>query len=184
VRNHLVRLLTWRCGSSSKIRGRRPRITFPAGWKRARVRGAPASGSAASRASVRIRTLARPAKAPILYSCGCLLAVLVGQGEMAGVHKNTKGLRCPSFRSLTKSLDTCLGSRHGTSRSRILQSRRLRAPVHRNRATAVRVSVLVADKPGSWEVVFKTERQKTPPVEILFLNMLSAAIVGETRKSL
>ena len=29
---------------------------------------------------------------------------------------------------------------------------------------AVRVSVLVADKPGSWEVVFKTERQKTPPV--------------------
>ena len=35
----------------------------------------------------------------------------------------------------------------------------LRAPVHRNRATAVRVSVLVADKPGSWEVVFKTERQ-------------------------
>ena len=43
---------------------------------------------------------------------------------MAGVHKNTKGLRCPSFRSLTKSLDTCLGSRHGTSRSRILQSRR------------------------------------------------------------
>ncbi len=60
----------------------------------------------------------------------------------------------------------------------------LRAPIHRNRATAVRVSVLVADKPGSWEVVFKTERQKTPPVEILFLNMLSAAIVGETRKSL
>jgi hypothetical protein len=31
-------------------------------------------------------------------------------GEMAGVHKNTEGLRCPSFRSLTKSLDTCLGA--------------------------------------------------------------------------
>jgi hypothetical protein len=60
----------------------------------------------------------------------------------------------------------------------------LRAPVHRNRATVVRVSVLVADKPGSWEVVFKTERQKTPPVEILFLNMLSATILGEIRKSL
>jgi hypothetical protein len=39
-------------------------------------------------------------------------------------------------------------------------------------------------QPRSWEVVFKTERQKTPPVEILFRNMLSAAIVGQTRNSL
>jgi hypothetical protein len=34
------------------------------------------------------------------------------------------------------------------------------------------------------EVLFKTERQKTPPVEILFRNMTSSAIVSETRNSL
>ena len=76
-------------------------------------------------------------------------------------------------------------SRYGTAGAEF--SRAMQAyspPVHRNRATAVRVSVLVADKPGSWEVVFKTERQKTPPVEILFRNMTSSAIVSETRNSL
>ena len=39
-------------------------------------------------------------------------------------------------------------------------------------------------QPRSWEVVFKTERQKTPPDEILFRNMTSSAIVSETRNSL
>ena len=52
------------------------------------------------------------------------------------------------------------------------------------RATAVRVSVVVADNRESWEVVFKTERQRTPTVEILFRNMTSSAIVSETRNSL
>jgi hypothetical protein len=32
-------------------------------------------------------------------------------------------------------------------------------------------------QPRSWEVVFKTERQKRPPVETLFRNMTSCAIL-------
>ena len=74
-------------------------------------------------------------------------------------------------------------SRYGC-RSQILQSHAGPPPVHRNGATAVRGQCHGRRQPRSWEVVFKTERQKTPPVEILFRNMTSSAIVSETRNSL
>ena len=76
-------------------------------------------------------------------------------------------------------------SRYGTAGAEF--SRAMQAyspPVHRNGATAVRVQCHGRRQPRSWEVVFKTERQKTPPVEILFRNMTSSAIVSETRNSL
>jgi hypothetical protein len=74
-------------------------------------------------------------------------------------------------------------SRYGTAGAEF--SRAMQAyspPVHRNGGTAVRVNVMVADN-RSREVVLKTERQK-PPVEILFRNMTSSAIVNVTRNSL
>src|SRR4029077_3213594 len=103
---------------------------------------------------------------------------------MAGVHKNTKGLRCPSFRSLTKSLDTCLGAVTELQEPNSPEPCR---PTRRRSTETGNSSPRQCHgrrQPRSWEVVFKTERQKTPPVEILFRNMTSSAIFSETRNSL
>jgi len=73
-------------------------------------------------------------------------------------------------------------SRYGTAEfSRAVQA--YPPPVHRNGATAVRVSVMVADNRDRGRL-FKTGRHKTPPVEILFRNVTSSAIVSETRNPL
>jgi hypothetical protein len=103
VRNHLVRLRTCRCGSSSLS----PRTT-------ARLEKSSSSGYSSKRqrrfqsVSAYLK-LARPAKRRSFILVDGVIRSR-RPGEMAGVHRNTKGLRCLSFRSLTKSLDTCLGA--------------------------------------------------------------------------
>jgi hypothetical protein len=87
---------------------------------------------------------------------------------MAGVHKNTKGLRCPSFRSLTKSLDTFLEI--------VAELREPNSPepcrptCRRSTETGQRQSASVS-WPQTAKIVggrFQMGRQKTPPVEFCF----------------
>jgi hypothetical protein len=93
--------------------------------------GAPGSGSAASRASVRIWTLARPAKRRSV-----ILVDTVSRSprpeEMAGVHKNTK-IAMPEFQVSYEIARYLSRSRYGTAGAEF--SRAMPAyspPVHRN----------------------------------------------------
>jgi hypothetical protein len=76
------------------------------------------------------------------------------------------------------------GSRYGTAGAEL--SRAMQAyssPVHRNGATAVRVSVIVADNRDRGSSFSKRNARKRA-IEFLFRNMPSSAIVSGTRNSL
>ena len=106
-------------------------------------------------------------------------------GEMAGVHKNTKGIAMPEFQVSYEIARYLSSEPLRNCRSRILQSHAgLLAAGPPKRGNSSPRQCHGRRQPRSWEVVFKTERQKTPPVEILFRNMTSSAIVSETRNSL
>jgi len=185
VRNHLVRLLTWRCASSSNIRGRRPGLRFRQVGKELEFGVHQQAAAPLPERQCVFEHWPDQLKRRSFIRVDACEPFSSARGRWLAFHKNTKGLRCPSFRSLRKSLDTCLGSRHGASSSRILQSHAgllAAGPPKRGNSSPRQCHGL--RQPRSWEVVFKTDRKKTPPIEILFLNMLSAAIVGETRKSL
>jgi hypothetical protein len=81
---------------------------------------------------------------------------------MAGVHKNTKGLRCPSFRSLMKSL-VLFSKLLRNCGSRILQSHAgLLAAGPPKPGNSSPRQCHGRRQPRSWEVVFRRDARKRP----------------------